>query len=133
MRSPCQRLRGSPSTRSATMFRNTSEVPASIVLPRLRSCWWCHQPSSRLPSAPSSVPVPALARHVEQLPDADLERRREREAERAAFVQQRRHRDLPALAFLAEPVLDGNLDVVEEDLVELRLARDLTQRAHLDS
>ena len=36
------------------MLRSTSDVPASIVLPRLRSCWWCHQPSSRMPSAPSS-------------------------------------------------------------------------------
>ena len=36
-----QRLRGSPSTRSATMFRRISDVPASIVLPRLRSCWCC--------------------------------------------------------------------------------------------
>ena len=34
-----QRLLGSPSTRSATMLRKTSDVPASIVLPRLRSCW----------------------------------------------------------------------------------------------
>ena len=36
-----QRLRGRPSTRSATMLRRISEVPASIVLPRLRSCWCC--------------------------------------------------------------------------------------------
>ena len=36
------------------MLRNTSEVPASIVLPRLRSCWWFHQPSSRIPSGPRS-------------------------------------------------------------------------------
>src|SRR5215203_6208047 len=35
-----QRLLGRPSTRSAMMFRRISEVPASIVLPRLRSCWW---------------------------------------------------------------------------------------------
>ena len=32
-------LLGRPSTRSATMLRRTSELPASIVLPRLRSCW----------------------------------------------------------------------------------------------
>ena len=37
-----QRLRGRPSTRSAMMFRRISDVPASIVLPRLRSCW-CRQ------------------------------------------------------------------------------------------
>src|SRR3954447_8966392 len=49
-----QRLLGRPSTRSATMFLRTSEVPASIVLPRERSCWWCHQPSFVIPSGPSS-------------------------------------------------------------------------------
>ena len=32
---------GSPSTRSAMMLRRISEVPASIVLPRLRSCSCC--------------------------------------------------------------------------------------------
>src|SRR5215471_505954 len=47
-----QRLLGRPSTRSATMLRSTSDVPASIVLPRLRSCWWFHQPSSRIPFGP---------------------------------------------------------------------------------
>ncbi len=36
-----QRDFGRPSTRSATMLRSTSEVPASIVFPRLRSCWYC--------------------------------------------------------------------------------------------
>ena len=30
---------GRPRTRSATMLRRISDVPASIVLPRLRSCW----------------------------------------------------------------------------------------------
>ena len=36
-----QRLLGRPSTRSAMMLRRISEVPASIVLPRERSCWCC--------------------------------------------------------------------------------------------
>src|SRR5262249_61658447 len=49
-----QRDPGSPLTRSAMMLRSTSDVPASIVLPRLRSCWWFHQPSSRMPSGPRS-------------------------------------------------------------------------------
>src|SRR4029079_3964934 len=40
-----QRPLGSPSTRSATMFRRISDVPASIVLPRLRSCSHCQKPS----------------------------------------------------------------------------------------
>ena len=78
----------------------------------------------------SSVPAPP---HLEEPVDARLERRGEREAERAALVQERRHRDLPALALVAEAVLDRDLDVVEEDLVELRLAGDLAQRPHLDA
>jgi hypothetical protein len=36
-----QRLLGRPSTRSAMMLRRISEVPASIVFPRERSCWCC--------------------------------------------------------------------------------------------
>ena len=36
-----QRLLGRLSTRSAMMLRRISEVPASIVLPRERSCWCC--------------------------------------------------------------------------------------------
>ena len=32
---------GRPSTRSAMMLRRISEVPASIVFPRERSCWCC--------------------------------------------------------------------------------------------
>ena len=36
-----QRDLGSPSTRSAMMLRRISDVPASIVLPRLRSCTCC--------------------------------------------------------------------------------------------
>ncbi len=36
-----QRDRGRPSTRSAMMPRRISEVPASMVFPRLRSCWYC--------------------------------------------------------------------------------------------
>src|SRR6187402_659827 len=43
---------GSPSTRSATMFRRISEVPASIVLPRLRSWWYVHGPFSICDSGP---------------------------------------------------------------------------------
>ena len=36
-----QRDLGRPSTRSAMMLRRISDVPASIVLPRLRSCACC--------------------------------------------------------------------------------------------
>ena len=48
-------------------------------------------------------------------------------------MQERRHRHLPALSLLAEPVGVRHLDVVEEDLVELGLSGDLPQWAHLDS
>src|SRR5205085_11489399 len=41
--------------------------------------------------------------------------------------------DLPPAADLAEQVLARHLDVREEDLVELRVAGDLTKRAHLDA
>src|SRR5262249_5553181 len=49
-----------------------------------------------------------------------VQRRREREAEGGALVQQRRHRHLPAVALVAQPVFDRHLDIGEEDLVELR-------------
>src|SRR2546423_4102604 len=90
-------------------------------------------PLGRDPLPRTLIAVHAFARESEQLVDARLERGRERKAERAALVQQRRHRDLPALALFAEPVRHGNLDVVEEDLVELGLAGDLAQRPHLDA
>ncbi len=48
-------------------------------------------------------------------------------------MEERRHRDRPAVALLVEPVRDRHLDVGEEDLVELRLAGDLAQRPHLDA
>src|SRR5437588_740743 len=79
------------------------------------------------------VAVDMFACDVDQPVHADLERRGEREAERAALVQQRRHGHLPALALLAEPIGHGYLDVVEEDLVELRLTGDLPQRSNLDA
>jgi hypothetical protein len=48
-------------------------------------------------------------------------------------VQQGRHRHRPAVADFIEDVLDRHLDVLEEDLVELGLARDLPERPHLDT
>src|SRR5439155_20175366 len=41
-----QPLRGRPSTRSAMILRRISLVPASIVFPRERSCWYCQYPSA---------------------------------------------------------------------------------------
>src|SRR4051794_22478907 len=82
-------------------------------------------PLGRNSLAHACVAVHALAGDAYEPIDTRLERGGEREAERAALVQQRRHRHLPALALLAEAVRHGHLDVVEEDLVELRLARDL--------
>src|SRR5205807_9407619 len=54
--------------------------------------------------ADGAVAVDAIARGLEQAADADVERGGEGEPERAPLVQQRRHRDLPAAAFVAEPV-----------------------------
>src|SRR5207248_1459320 len=53
-----QRLRGRPRTRSAMMFRRSSDVPASMVLPRLRSCWYCQKPSHTPPSPSSCAAMP---------------------------------------------------------------------------
>ena len=170
-------------------------MPASIVLPRERSCWYCQYPSvaaavvscapPRISSAsfvsrwfasdqtsfdaePSGPGTPVfvsavsdavvrvlerlqldplardpveqhrvgdvpLLRERDQLAHGDVERRGEREPERAALVEQRRHRDLPAVADLAEQVLLRHLDVGEEDLVELGVAGDLHERPHLDA
>jgi hypothetical protein len=54
-------------------------------------------------------------------------------AERAAFVHQRRHRDVPPVADGAEPVGVGNAGVGEVHLVELGLAGQLPQRPRLDA
>ncbi len=90
-------------------------------------------PLGRDALAHAAVAVAVLARVGDEAADRNVERGGEREAERAALVQQRRHGDLPALALLAEAVRDRHLDVAKEDLVELRLAGDLAQRAHLDA
>ena len=74
-----------------------------------------------------------LLRERDQLADLALEPGDERKAERAALVQQRRHRHLPARADIAHRVLHGHLDVGEEDLVELRLAGDLAKRPDVDA
>src|SRR5207247_7354202 len=57
-----QRLRGRPRTRSAMMFRRISDVPASMVLPRLRSCWWRQYAGAPSPSATcDSCPTISIA------------------------------------------------------------------------
>src|SRR3712207_7701332 len=60
-------------------------------------------------------------------PYTTLFRSAEREPERAALVKERRHCHVPSAADLAEQVLTRHLDALEEDLVELGLARDLPQ------
>ena len=166
-------------------------MPASIVLPRLRSCWWCHQPSSRIPSGAEQL-APELRQALVLLRPAQLDRRALgtgdagalQRAERAVVrVAQRLQLDpllRDAVARDASPLtrsratsisrstptssaavsakpsvprscssvviatcqpwpsspsrfVDRHLDVGEEDLVELRLAGDLAQRAHLDA
>ena len=53
-------------------------------------------------------------------------------AEAGALEHQRRDRDLPAAADLADDVLVGDLGLLHEDLVELGLAGDLAERADVD-
>ncbi len=64
---------------------------------------------------------------VEQLAQADLQH----EAEAGALVHERRERHLPAVADAADDVLVGDPRALDEQLVELRLAGDLAQRADL--
>ena len=65
---------------------------------------------------------------VEQLPQAHLKEERES----GALVHERRQRDLPAVALAPEQVRVGDPGLFDEQLVELRLAGDLAQRADLD-
>src|SRR5262245_16267615 len=76
-------------------------------------------PLTRDEVAQARVGEAALLGQRDELAHGHLERAGQREPERAALVEQRRHRDAPALADLAEDVLDGHLDVLEEDLVEV--------------
>jgi len=50
-----------------------------------------------------------------------------------AFLAERAHRDEPAVSLVAEPIAHRDLDIVEEDLAEQRVARDLTNRADVDA
>jgi hypothetical protein len=52
--------------------------------------------------------------------------------EPGALVHERRDRDHPAVALAADHVLVGHVGGLDEELVELGLARDLAQRAHVD-
>ena len=52
---------------------------------------------------------------------------------RAALVRERRVGHGPSLVQVADEMVRGHEDLVEEDLVELRLARDLAQRADVDA
>jgi hypothetical protein len=54
-------------------------------------------------------------------------------ADRVSLVLQRGTRDLPALAALADDPVLRRAGVGEEDLVEVRPARHLAQRSHLDA
>jgi hypothetical protein len=74
-----------------------------------------------------------VSRELDQPPDNNLEACSEGESERPPLVQEGCHGNAPAVADLADHVVDGNLDPGEEDLVELGLARDLAQRANLDT
>ena len=71
---------------------------------------------------------------VDQLTHRDFEEHLLLPHERAAaLVAERRVRHAPALVLGTDQVLDRDLDIIEEDLVELTLARDLSQWANVDA
>ena len=75
---------------------------------------------------------PALGRGGEQVVELLAQPHLQREAQPGALVHQRRQRDLPAVADAADDVRVGDPRLLDEELVELRLAGDLAQRADLD-
>src|SRR3954466_3324842 len=75
---------------------------------------------------------PVLARLGEQLGQCDLHADLQPEGERRALVHERRDRDGPPVALAADDVLVRDPRLFDEQLVELGLAGDLPQRAHLD-
>ena len=74
-----------------------------------------------------------LARALDQLAQRDLHLDLQREGEPRALVHQRRDRDRPAVVLAADDVLVGDPRLLDEQLVELRLAGDLAQRPDLDA
>ena len=78
------------------------------------------------------VEQPALGGRVDQVVEQLAQPHLEEEREPCALVHQRRQRDLPAVADAADDVLVGDPRVLDEELVELRLAGDLAQRPDLD-
>ncbi len=78
------------------------------------------------------VRMAALARQLDQLVERAREPDRRRGADARTLVHQRRDRDHPTVALTADDVLVGHVGVLDEELVELRLAGDLAQRPDLD-
>ena len=74
-----------------------------------------------------------LPRQLEQAVERDPEPHLEAEAQRQALVHERRDADLPALVDAPEDLRLVDAHVVEEDLVELGIARDLPERLHRDA
>ena len=74
----------------------------------------------------------ALARGVDELAQRELDRDLQAEGQRGALVHERGDGHRPAVALPADDVLVRDPGVLHEELVELGLAGDLAQRAHLD-
>src|SRR6266403_136461 len=87
----------------------------------------------RYPVAASARGAAGCARGAEQALEAPPDSALEGEGPyRPAFVREDAHRDLPAGAERAHHHLGRHAHVLEEDLRELRVARDLPQGAHAD-
>ena len=128
---------------SLTLELSVPTAPPFRNSPTVRYAWW------RRTSTPTSARARAtcargivdqrravdgaLGRHPHGAvqPGAELDLSRQRGG--AALVTERVHRDLPAVAELAEEVRPGDDDVVEEQLAELGMAGDLRHRPQLDA
>ena len=73
----------------------------------------------------------AVARHLDQARQVALDLRHRAERDPGALVHERRDRDHPAVPDAADDVLVGDARLLDEELVELGLSRDLDERAHL--
>src|SRR5437870_5654645 len=135
--SPSSRVPASacPRTRSGV-----ARLASSSRAVRWISRWSSVSPKSMATPPPSAAAGRARAQRVleqpapgglaDQVVELLAQAHLQREAEARALVHERRQGHLPAVADAADHELVGDPGLLDEELVELRLAGDLAQRAH---
>src|SRR5207253_337876 len=103
-----------------------SEAAISVEPYRLRIH---HQLAEAAPDR-SVVRQATRADQLRELAERQLDPQRRRDAKPRALEHQRSQRDVPAIAGAADDIVVGDECAIEEDLVELRVTRDLAQRTH---